>query len=179
MTSGTGGTKQVINTDVIDNIDEQIQELTDYLDNALTTLKDIENIPQQVVDDTIDEVEDIIESFLQKIRKKVIKGFNELYHNAADQKGDIEALATKPKNVEEAVTWVGKAIDYFFPQAKVAKLVAAMADILTKVANISNNIQKIASYKSSVSIPNISVRRLNITIPQITASDITGPPPTN
>ena len=169
---------EVINTKVIDKIDEQVQGLKDYLDNSLGLLKkmqeDGETIVQAEVDEAIDQVEERINNYLQEIRDRVVKTFNELYHNTLAQYTALLELMQVPSSLEELFQWVGKVIEYFFPQTKVAKLVFALADVLVKVANISNNILQIASYQSPINIPNIVIRPLNIQIDPIDPSEITG-----
>lgn len=169
---------EVINTEVIDKIDEQVESLKDFLDNSLSTLKEKqekgETIVQEEVDRVINESEARINEYLQKIRQKIIDTFKELYKNTLEQYTVLLTLINPPTDLGSVISWITKVIEYFFPQTKVVKLVAAMADILAKVANISNNLLAIASYQTSITIPNITIRPLNINIDPITPEDITG-----
>ena len=168
----------VINTDVIDALDKQIQDLKNYLDGSLGYLNTIEErgqvATQQMVDEIIDNCENTISDFLNQIRTKVITLFKEVYQNSLKQYNLILQLIEIPTDIGSVISWITNVIQYFFPQTKLVLLAQALADILTKVVRISNNIQEIAHYQPSISIPNVTVRPLNIDIDPITPEDITG-----
>lgn len=155
-----------LNTEYLNQITEQINNINNYIDKAAAGL---ENESQEEIDKKIEKLSLYLEEKLLAIRQKIINFFKAQYKSALDHIALLEPIVnitlTDPSQL---ISWGNNLINYL--KGPYVKMVELQAEILLAVVDLSNALITVSSH----SFNNPKIPAINVNIPPITASDITG-----
>ena len=168
-----------INTDQIDNINEQLDGIIDYINSYTNTFQDMVNIAgnnaQEAIDNAAADLSNEINEQLSVIRTKIINIFSAQYQIAMEKIAPIQAiLEALPISADlgAIVSVLTSVVDII--TAPYQPIIEFTTQIIPKVLELSSKLQTIASYRPTIDIPGIEPPEFDISIEPITAEDITG-----
>lgn len=166
----------IINTTYIDNINAQLEDCITYLDNTFGNLSAFTNKSQEELQEYVDNQATIVSEQLNKelndVRGKIVSVFSSQYQIALEKIKPIEPLINMEISLDTIVEVVKSIIQII--TAPYQPIIEFTTEIIPKVLELSNNIQKVATYQPKIDIPGITPPQLTIEVEPITAKDITG-----
>lgn len=166
----------VINTEAIDKINKQLDGLIEYMDAySLQIQTEINNAganAQKVADEQMEELSRNITEKLSTIRGQIIDIFHSQYQVAMEKIKPIEPLLNITISLDTVVDVVKSIIEIM--TAPYQPIIEFTTQIIPKVVELSNNLQKIASYQPNIEVQGVDIPTLNINVDPITPGDITG-----
>ena len=166
-----------INLEMIDKINQQLDGITDYIDEYMLVIEDdIKNAgdkAQVVANEKMELLSTNITQKLQPIREKIINIFKAQYQSGLEKIKPIEPLLNVSLSIDTVVSVVQSIINIII--APYQPIIEFTTQVIPKVVELSNNMQRIANYQPNIpEIPNVEIPPLNVEIEPITPADITG-----
>lgn len=166
-----------INIEMIDKINEQLKGITSYLDEYCLAIQseidDAGEQAQEILNEKMDELGENLTEKLEPIREKIIDIFRKQYQKAMEKLSPIEPLLNISLSIDTVVSVVENIIKII--TAPYQPLIEFISQVIPKVLELSDNLQKVANYQPQIPLPpNITMPPLNVDIEPITPSDITG-----
>lgn len=166
----------VLNTEFIDKINEQLEGIITYIDNYVnlieTEIESGKDKAQQIANEKMEQLSDKLTEKLLPIRQKIIDIFKAQYQSALEKIKPIEPLVNADVSLDTIVDIVKSIIAILIAPYQPA--IQFTTEVIPKVIELSNNLQKIANYQPTINIPGVEIPPLNVNIPPITPGDITG-----
>lgn len=167
----------VINTNQIDEFNNQLQSITDTLDVYFADLqKQIDNSNnnvQNILDDSCKDISDKTTEQLAPIRQQIINIFKGQYTTIEEKISPILPLINASVSLDTVVDVVTSIIAII--TAPYQPYIQITTQLIPKVLELSSNIQKIVNYSPKINLPDgLIMPNLEINIEPITAEDITG-----
>lgn len=165
-----------INTKALDNINAQLDGVIVYMDKFSEDLSKLSDSTgskaQAIVDEKMEELSKDIENKLLDIRENVVNTFRGQYQVAMEKLEPIKPLMNVSISLDTVVSVVKSIIAII--TAPYQPIIEFTTEVIPKVLEISSKLQTVATYRLSINNPNVEVPPLNVNIPPISASDITG-----
>lgn len=167
----------VINEKQLDNINKQLEGVTHSLDKVFADLEKRLSKTNTVSQDEIDKLGEQVSEKLQlqtdKIRAKIIDVFSEQAKVIKKKIEPIEPLLNVSLSIDTVVSVVKSIIDII--TAPYEPYIEYTTNIMPKIIELSDNLQKIANYTPNVTLPEgINPPKINVKIEPITVKDILG-----
>lgn len=165
----------VINEKQLDNINKQLEGVTQSLDKVFADLEKRLANGNKVAQGEIDKVGEQVSEKLQvqtdKIRAKIIDIFSSQTTVIKEKIKPIEPLLNVSLSLDTVVSVVKSIIDII--TAPYNPYIEYISNIMPKITELSDNLQKIANYTPNVTLPEgITPPKINVKIEPITAKDI-------
>lgn len=172
-----------ISLKTLDDINEALDAIADLLDEFSDPLQKIvdevetlgKEVAQEKINELIDDLEEQVESKLKPIADKAKNTLIPQLEKAKEISEILEPimdlLPIQPELSVECLTKIINAISSIFEITigPYPQLIAMIAQIVPKIAEMNINIQRICSYRINVDVSgtDLIVRALNIVIPPI------------
>lgn len=167
----------LMNTEVIDKINEQIDGIIAYADNITDLINEeiaaTQGVAQEFIDEKAQELSEEISEKGAYIREKIVEIFKAQYQSALEKVKPIQELVNMQLSMDTILTVVQSIINII--AAPYQPIIEFTTQVVPKVIELSNNLQKLASYQPNINLPDgIQPPKMDIEIEPITAADITG-----
>lgn len=167
----------LMNTEVIDNINKQIEAVITTADNICDVINEEiagkQSQAQDIVNKKVAELSDTINEKGNDIRNNIVDVFSSQYQSALKMIEPIEPLlniSITPNTVVSVVTSIVSIITKPYQP-----IIEFTTILIPKVLELSENLQKLATYQPQINVPEgVTIPSITIDIEPITASDITG-----
>ena len=169
-----------IDTSTLDAINEQLEGLIDSIDykmkNIEIIIKNNENTAQKEIDNEIKKINEQIKIKLNYIREKVINFMKPQVESITEE---VKPLLSLWKILQGEITL--DPLNLIQPIIDICKVLTApyqpyldlATEVVPKLIELSNNMQKVANYKPTIEVPEgVNVPSLNVNIEPITPADI-------
>ena len=166
-----------INTEMIDKLNAEINGVLTYADVITADINNefeyAKNNTQELLNEKMAELGDKIIEKAEPIRQKIINIFSAQYQSALEKIEPIEPLLNMSISLDTVVDAVKSIIEII--TAPYQPIIEFTTEVIPKVLELSNNLQKLASYTPDINVPEgVEIPPLNIEIQPITPGDITG-----
>lgn len=167
----------LLNTEVIDNINAQIEGIITYADNKTEVInKKIANNTanaQDVLDAEMDKLGEKISEKGTDVRNKAVDVLRAQYQTALEMIKPIEPLLNVSLSIDTVVSVVKSIIEII--TAPYQPIIDFTTEVIPKVQELGTNLQELATYQPNIQAPEgVDVPSISINIEPITPSDITG-----
>lgn len=167
----------LLNTEIIDNINNQIEGVMLYADNITDLInQEIANKQDQaqvIINSKIDELSTKISEKGNEIRNKTVDIFSAQYQSALEKIKPIEPLLNASVTPDTIVNVVKSIIAVL--TAPYQPIIEFTIEVIPKVIQLSNNLQKLITYQPNINVPEgVNIPPLTINIEPITPQDIIG-----
>lgn len=166
-----------MNTEIIDKINEQIDGVITYADNITSLINEeiaaTQGVAQEFIDEKAQELSQKISEKGNYIRDNIVDIFQAQYQTALEKVKPIQELAQMSLSMDTILTVVQSIINII--TAPYQPIIEFTTEIVPKVMELSNNLQKLANYQPAINLPDgVQPPKMDIEIEPITAADITG-----
>lgn len=167
----------LMNTEVIDNINAQIEGIISTADNVCAVVNEQiaekQDQAQQFVNEKVDDLSEMISAKGNEIRDKAVDVFSAQYQSALEMIKPIEPLLNISLSLNTVVSAVKSIIEIITKPYQ--PIIEFTTILIPKVLELSANLQKLATYQPNINVPEgVTIPPLNINIKPITPGDITG-----